>query len=154
MFERVLVCLDGTRFGGQALDYAIEIAKRFSAEVVLIRVITAATPEHPISLSAEVSEIAKDTAHLKDKRNVETARRYLKTKLEQVTARGVKSSIHVVAGVPGKAIVQFCHQENVGLVVMMTHGKSGIKRAILGSTTDEVIRESGLPVLAISPRPD
>ena len=151
MFERILVPLDGSRFSAQALDYAIEIAKRFSSETILIRVVIQATYEDVISLSAEADKISKEGAQLRDKRNVEQAKRYLSAQLQQLTAQGVKGSTHVVVGNPPKLIIQFCKKENVDLAVMTTHGKSGIKRAVLGSVADELIREPGLPILAIRP---
>lgn len=151
MFDRILVPLDGSRFSGQAVGYAIEIAKRFGSEAILMHVVTPATREPVVSVSRAASEIATDVAGLQDKRKLEHAKRYLREKLRQVTAQDVKGSTHVVLGTPAKSIIQFCEKENIELVVMTTRGKSGIKRAILGSVADEVIRESGLPVLAISP---
>ena len=151
MFERILIPLDGSQFSAQALGYATEIAKRFSSETILLQVVTPTTAKDVISLSAEADEIAKDTAQLEDKRNVEHAKRYLSAQLQQLTAQGVKGSTHVVVGNPAKLIIQFCKKENVDLAVMTTHGKSGIKRAVLGSVADELIREPGLPILAIRP---
>jgi nucleotide-binding universal stress UspA family protein len=60
-------------------------------------------------------------------------------------------SYFTVLGEPAKAIIKFCQEESVDLVVMTTSGKSGLKRAFLGSVADEVIREPGIPMLAIRP---
>jgi len=153
MFERILVPMDGSRFSTQALDYAIEIAKRFCSETILMRVITPAARKDVLALSAEADEVARESAQVQDRRNIEQAKRYLGTKIQQVTAQAVKGSTHVVVGDPAQSIIEFCKKNEVNLIVMMTHGKSGFKRAILGSVADRVIRESGLPVLAIrSPR--
>ena len=55
-------------------------------------------------------------------------------------------------GTPAKSIIEFCQKEGVDLVVMTTHGRNGLKRAFVGSIADEVIRESGVPVLVIRPQ--
>jgi nucleotide-binding universal stress UspA family protein len=56
-----------------------------------------------------------------------------------------------VVGEPAEAIIEFCQKEAISLVIMTTTGKSGLKRALLGSVTDRVIREPGFPVFAIRP---
>jgi nucleotide-binding universal stress UspA family protein len=156
MFERIVVPLDGSRFSASALSYAIEIAKQFGSEVTLIHVVTPTSPTlwaSPTGMSSpEVTELAIESAQLRDKENVQRARRYLKRKLRQVAAQGVKTTFHVSIGSPAISIIEFCEKEKVDLVVMTTSGRSGIKRAILGSVADEVIREPGIPVLAIRPR--
>lgn len=152
MFERILVPLDGSRFSGRALTYAIEIAKRFNSEVSLIEVVTPTTPEQVTSLSAEATQIAKEAAQSQDRRHIERAKRYLSKKLQEVTAHGARGSYHTVLGDPAKTIIGFCQKESVGLVIMTTSGKGRLKRAILGSVADEVVRESGIPVLAIRPK--
>jgi nucleotide-binding universal stress UspA family protein len=156
MFERIVVPLDGSRFSATALNYATEIAKQFGSEVILIHVVIPANPmiwASPSGVaSPKATEIAIEAAQLRDKENAQRARRYLKRKLRQVAAQGIKTSLHVSIGSPAKSIIEFCEKERVNLVVMTTSGKSGIKRAILGSVADELIREPGIPVLAITPR--
>ena len=151
MFERIVVPLDGSQFSTQALRYATEIAERFDSEIILLRVVTATLHKDVIALSKEADEIVYQGERSQDKRNIEEAKNYLNTELEQVTAKGVKGSIHTMVGDATKSIIQYCNKEQVDLVVMTTHGKGGVKRAVLGSVADEVIREPGLPVLAIRP---
>lgn len=151
MFERIVVPLDGSQFSTQSLRYAIEIAKRFGSEVILLRVVAATPHQDVMALSAEADEVARQTEQSLDKRNVDEAKRYLKTEVQRVIAKGVKGSIHTVVGDAAKSIIQYCEKEKVDLVIMTTHGKSGIKRAVLGSVADEVIRQPGLHVLSIRP---
>jgi nucleotide-binding universal stress UspA family protein len=156
MFERIVVPLDGSRFSATALSYAIEIAKQFGSEVTLVHVVIPSNPMIWASPSGVASptatEIAIEAAQLRDKENAQRATRYLKRKLRQLAAQGVKTSFRVSIGSPAKSIIEFCEKEKVNLVVMTTSGRSGIKRAILGSVADELIREPGIPVLAIRPR--
>jgi len=58
----------------------------------------------------------------------------------------------VAIGNPAQSIMQFSKKKNIDLIVMTTHGKSGLKRAVMGSIADVVIRESGKPVLVIRPQ--
>lgn len=157
MFKRILVPLDGSRTSAQALPYAIEIAKRFGAELMLIHVVEAATPSSGlrapagVGTSSTVTEIAAEAAQAQDKRNVTRARRYLSEKLDSALQRGIKGSYHVVTGTPARSILEFCKKQKVDLVVLTTSGKGGIKRAIWGSVADQLIRDPSVPELVIRP---
>jgi len=157
MIKRLLVPLDGSPFGSRAIKYAIEIARRFSADILLLQVIKPATlvagstGMAPGIESPTTVEIAMKAALEDDKRNVARARRYLGGKIRGIKAQGIKGSYQVVVGEPSRAIMKFSRQEHIDLIVMTTHGKSGLRRAIMGSVTDAVIRESGKPVLVIRP---
>ncbi|HEY92485.1 MAG TPA: universal stress protein [Dehalococcoidia bacterium] len=63
------------------------------------------------------------------------------------------TSYDVVIGDPAQSIMEFDKKERMDLIVMSTHGKSGLKRAIMGRVADAVIRDSGKPVLVIRPHP-
>ena len=151
MFERIVVPLDGSQFSTHSLRYAIEIAKRFGSEVILLRVVAATPHQDVTALSAEADEVARQAEQSLDKRNAEEVQQYLKTEVEQVIAQGVKGSTHTMVGDAAKSIIQYCEKKKVDLVIMATHGKSGIKRAVLGSVADDVIRQPGLHVLSIRP---
>ncbi|MFC2035603.1 universal stress protein, partial [Chloroflexota bacterium] len=97
------------------------------------------------------AELAIQQARREDIKNLLHARRYLRRKAREITAKGVKCTHHTFVGRPAESIRGFCNEENVDLVVMTTHGRSGIKRAIIGSITDRLIRETGMPVLVIRP---
>jgi nucleotide-binding universal stress UspA family protein len=156
MFKRLLVPLDGSRFASRALPYAAEVAQHFSAEVILIQgvkpatsVIDAATP---IGVSAAASEIAVQAALQADKRNAARARRYLSGKVRKIRSRHIQSSYRVLRGDIAHSIIEFSEKQNIDLVVMTTHGKSVLRRALMGSVADVIIRESGRPVLVIRPQ--
>ncbi|MDD5287585.1 MAG: universal stress protein [Dehalococcoidales bacterium] len=157
MFDRILVPLDGSQFSGRALPYAMEIAKRFGGEVMLFQVVNPtplvmSSAGNDAMLSPTATELVIESAREQDKRNIAKAKRYLTIKLREVKARGVSGTYHAVLGDPAKAIIRFCQKESVDLVVMTTSGKSGLKRAFLGSVTDKVVREPGIPVLAVRPK--
>jgi nucleotide-binding universal stress UspA family protein len=157
MFKRLLVPLDGSLFASQALPYATDVAQSFGAEVILIQIVRPATfviaAGAPGGISPAASEIAVQAAREADKRNAARARRYLSDKVRAMTSQRVKSSYQVLVGDTARSIIEFSEKENIDLVVMTTHGKSGLKRAVMGSVADAVIRQSGKPVLVIRPQP-
>lgn len=158
MFKKILVPLDGSRLSAKALPYAIEVAKQFKSEVILMQVVTPATPVVPISsemgmvTSPLATQTAVQIAQAEDKRNALRAQRYLKAKMRQVTNNGIEASYHISIGSPAKSILDYCRKNKVDLVVMTTSGRSGLKRAILGSVADKVIRDPRYPVLVIRPQ--
>ena len=158
MFKRLLVPLDGSRLGSRALTYASDVAHHFGAEVVLIQVVKPATPVAtatgmtPGIASPSTAELAVQAALEEDKRNSTRAKRYLSGKIRGMKPRDIKGSYQVVVGDPSQSIMSFAQKEHIDLIVMTTHGKSGLKRAIMGSVADAVIRESGKPVLVVRPR--
>jgi nucleotide-binding universal stress UspA family protein len=156
MFKRILVPLDGSRFASRALRYAAEVAQRFGAEIVLIQVIKPATSVidagAPVGVSVAGSEIAVQAALEADKRNAARARRYLSGKVRAIRSRHIQSSYRVPIGDVAHSIIEFSEKQSIDLVVMTTHGKSGLRRAVMGSVADLVIRESGKPVLVIRPQ--
>jgi len=158
MFERILVPLDGSRFGSRALKYATEVAQHFDAEVTLLQVVKPATPAPGTTgmaagmESPATAEITVQVALEEDKRNVAHAKRYLSGKVRGMRSQSIKGSYHVAVGDPAQSIMGFAQKGHIDLVVMTTHGKSGLKRAIMGSVTDEVVRESGKPVLVVNPQ--
>ena len=156
MFKRLLVPLDGSRAASRALRYAAEVAKRFDAEVVLVQVAKPTTPIVDggalVGVSPAAAEIAVQAAREADKQNVARARRYLGGKVRAMKSRQIRSSYHVLMGDAARSVIEFSEKEKIDLVVMTTSGKSGLKRALMGSVADVVIRESGKPVLVIRPR--
>lgn len=156
MFERLLVPLDGSRFASRALRYATEVAKRFSAEIILVQVVKPATPVVDGGALAGVSPpaagIAVQVALEEDKRNAARARRYLSGKVRAIRSRHVESSYRVLIGNAASSIIECSEKEHIDLVVMTSHGKSRLKRALMGSVADAVIRESGKPVLVLRPQ--
>ena len=155
MFKRILVPLDSSRLDTQALLCATEVAQRFNADVILIHVVIPAALSSTAAdsgtgmESAVTAETAAEVALEEDKNNVAHAKRYLSRKLREIRSKGIKGSYKVVAGSPAPSITEFSKKEHIDLVVMTTHGRRGLKRAILGSVADAVIRESGKPVMAI-----
>lgn len=164
MFKRLLVPLDGSRLSSRALKYAVEIAHRFDAEVLLLQVVEPANP--PVGTTGmgmsmgmgitlgnpKTTELVMQAAHEEDKRNASRARQYMSRKVRELKSQKIKASYHVEIGDPPEFIMSFARKKHADLIVMTTQGKSGLKRALLGSVADAVIRKSGVPVLTVGPQ--
>ena len=147
MFENILVCLDGSELAEQILPYANEQAKKFESKVILIQAIS--SPSSVISGTGPVTGPAlQDQIKAED----DKATKYLSLIASKLQSEDIAVEYATVRGAAGHAIVEYAHENEVGLIAIATHGHSGIRRAILGSVADYVIRESHLPMLVIKPQ--
>ncbi len=136
-FRKVLVPLDGSPLAEEALWQAIQVADRDGLEVALLR-----AAEARASLGADPGEAQV--------RAVRTAEEYLEEVaawLRQAGVRGVTT--HVWYGPPVPSIVEAADALAVDLVVMSTHGRSGLSRLLLGSVAEAVVRATSRPVLLV-----
>ncbi len=156
MFERILVPLDGSRLSAQAVPYAVEVGKRFDAEVILVRVISpsglAIVPQATSMESAVATDIIAQEARVKDVDNVANAKRYLVNWVQSIKSQDVKASYQVTVGVPAKSIMELVDSQRISLIVMMSHGRGWFKRALMGSVADAILRGSNVPVLVVRPK--
>ncbi len=153
MFKKILVCLDGSKLAEQVLPYAIEEARRFDAKLVLLRVVhppLAISPGVPGVSGGPIETEAMLEASAKDEL---VADAYLANIVKELKKKQLVADYTVVVGSPGESIVDYATMNKIGLIVMASHGRSGLKRAVMGSVADHVLRESGLPVLTIRPNP-
>ena len=156
MFKKILVPLDGSTFSERALPYAVEMARHFDGEILLLQVVQPAPVIYPAVAGQTVptavnTQLVMEAAQEQNKANINQAKRYLSNRVRQIAKRGIRCSYYAVLGEAAETIIQFSRKKHISLVVMTTRGKSGIKRALLGSVADKVIREPGIHVLAIRP---
>jgi nucleotide-binding universal stress UspA family protein len=155
MYKKILVPLDGSRFSNRALKYAVDLAQRYKASLVLAQVVQATNPIPPVDptglTSPVASQITFDQAERANRRNLSRAKRYLAGKVRELKAKNIAAEYRAVEGEPARDIMLIARKYKVDLIVMTTHGRSGFRRAIMGSVADKVIRESGEPVLVVRP---
>jgi nucleotide-binding universal stress UspA family protein len=152
MFKKILVCLDGSELAEKVLPYAAEETEHFDSELVLFRVIS---EPYLISLAVPgVPGVPVDAPRM-EKRVIEDqkeAGEYLKSVADKLQA---EKKLRVVCdsrqGVAGPTIVEYCVEQEIELIAIATHGRSGTGRVVLGSVADYVTRHSGLPILLIRP---
>jgi nucleotide-binding universal stress UspA family protein len=142
--KSLIVPLDGSDLAERVLPKAVEFAKQRDLEIVLIR-----TYHIPTTAYAGVEGYALPIDDLlKDMR--EEACEYLENKVTDVKKLGLaKVSFRAKEGLPADEIISFAKNLPGGLIAMSTHGRSGVRRWVLGSVTETVVRHAENPVLVI-----
>lgn len=145
--RRVLVPLDGSQVAEAALGPASRIAEQAGASLVLLRV---TEPDRLLDPPYSVSSTPRDSE--KEGEDIQIhARRYLTDVADRMRSRGVEvEDVEVREGAPASAILDLVG-EHGDMVAMATHGRGGIKRWLLGSVSDKVLRGADLPVLLVRP---
>lgn len=141
--KKILVPYDYSKFSQQALRYALELADKFSAEVYLLHVyvdptLMLAVPEMGAGPIREMLIGQRDWA---------------RRELEQIPAPDwqKKLTIHreVREGNPFVEIVRYADSEEMDLIVLGTHGRTGLSHLFLGSVAERVVRKAPCPVLTV-----
>ncbi len=141
MYKKILVPLDGSELAKKALDQAENLAKTFDAEIILFQVV----PFMPIYGSPELV-----TPLIVDEKQKEAAEKYLLTLTEELKKKGLKATSMVKTGQQvAVEIIDFAKESGVDLIVMCTHGRSGITRWVLGSVAHKVLTRAETPILLI-----
>lgn len=152
MFEKILVCLDGSKLAEQILPYASEEALRFNSQMTLIEVFIVPTIVAAAEASvapSRASGLIEETIH----REAGEAKAYLEQVAEPLRGQGINVECVAVEGSPvGDTIVNYAQNNRMDLICIATHGHSGLGRVVFGSIADHVLRESGLPILVIKPK--
>lgn len=154
MFNKILICLDGSPLAEQIIPYATEQAKRFNSKVILLKVVTDADAVVvPMTPTGDPLTMATQVSIEKMENESEEAKSYLATIAEpMIKAKLDVEQIAIFDPSPGSAIVDQANSSQVDLIALATHGRSGLRRAVSGSVADQVLRESHLPILLIRPR--
>ena len=135
----ILVPVDFSETTRLSIDYALEICAKFSARLSLLHV-----QKPPIVPGTELGfNYAEYLEHLSH-----TAADRLK-ELAAALPASCGAQTQVLEGIPWDLIVQYAAEHQVDLIVMPTHGRSGLKHLLLGSVAERVVRHAHCPVLVV-----
>jgi nucleotide-binding universal stress UspA family protein len=144
MFKKILCPVDFSEFTDEIIDYAVDITKKFNAKLHMIHVIpnlnyftpyeSFLTPENLVAIE----------------RNIEVEVNRAFDKIVKKVDIPVKKVIKT--GVTFVEIIDYVKSESIDLIVMGTHGRSGIEHILIGSVAEKIVRKSPCPVLTIRPR--
>jgi len=140
MFDDILLPTDGSRGAESAIARAFDLARTGDATIHVLHVVEAGT-EPPGLGSAEREELRRRS----EQRGREAAVRIQ----ERATERGLEAVQIVREGIPYRAILESIRENDIDLVVMGTHGRTGAERTRLGSTTERVVTFAEVPVLTV-----
>jgi len=143
MYRALMVPLDGSTFSRHAIPWALALAQPAGAVVHLVRVIRPDGIETPNAVLLD-ADVARDQRTARQESIRDLAHRLS-------IGTGVSFVAAIEAGDPERELTEYATSNAIDLVVMATHGRGGLARALLGSVSDGLIRRGILPVLLIRP---
>jgi nucleotide-binding universal stress UspA family protein len=148
MYQKILIPLDGSALAECTLEHAKAIIKGCNVpDVIVFRVIE---PLSAMSISA-LAEAADDSLRRAVEQNEQEAKEYAARVNNNLKTQGIASRAVTVKGGAAEEILSYVEKNGVDLIVMSTHGRSGLSRFLFGSVAEKVSRHSRVPVLLISP---
>jgi nucleotide-binding universal stress UspA family protein len=139
---KILHPTDFSECATAAQTVAVDLAHKLDAELVLVQVLV----EAPLYSEGFISRRQVQTVYDAQRKWSEET---LEARAEQLRQSGTKTSWRVQMGAPYQEIVRTAEEEHAGMIVMGTHGRSGLNRALLGSVAERVIRLAPCPVLTV-----
>ena len=144
MYTKILVPLDGSALGERTLPHISEIARGTGAEVILMQVVQAPLGDAPEAGQSEENRAIQEAAA--------DAHAYLEEIARKLGEEGCAKVRHdVVEGPPAEGILRHAHKEDVDLVIMSTHGRSGVSKLLMGSVAEKVMLTTKRPVMLVKP---
>ena len=143
MKPKILVPLDGSALAERAVEQAEKVAKALGYEVILFRVI-----QNPLATAPEAGPETEEQAALD---TIGVANSYLKKIASRLEEKGIKARIEIGEGPPYAGILGLAHREDVEFIIMSTHGRTGITRALMGSVAEKVVYTTKRPVMLVKP---
>lgn len=142
MFDQILFPTDGSEGADVALDHVLEVAAANQSTVHFLNVVD--TPRYRVG---RVGEEAID--------GLEDGGQEIVTRAAaRARDRGLDTVTDVRRGEPHRTVIDYAAGRNIDQIAMPTHGRRGLERFLLGSTTERVVRRSDVPVLTIRPTDD
>jgi len=138
---KILLATDFSEASTPAADYAQSLAQMAGADLHVLHVINELDEPQRVMIPAEAFQTLK--------KELETqAVRELESFCQQVSS-GIPTTPHAVIGHPFQKILEVSKEVSADLIVMGTHGRTGLEHVIVGSTAERVIRHSTIPVLSV-----
>jgi len=145
--KNILVPTDFSKYSDVALDKAVDIATQYKAKIYLLHVIT----EHIRRCMADYCLDLQLVKQL-EKQSIMGAKDKLKTAADAIAKeKGVEIAIVIKEGVPQEVILSEQKAKKIDLIVIASHGKTGILKHLIGSVADKVVKGSKCPVIVVKP---
>lgn len=144
-YKKIMVTLDGSAFAKQALPQAEMLATLHKAELILFQVASDASSISQM-LGAGGGVFHTDERQLD---SVDEATQTLEKMANDLNLQKIKTTAVVVVGRPAESIINYAQKNGVDLIVMTTHGRSGLTRWVYGSVADKVLKGAGCSVFLV-----
>lgn len=142
--NRILVPVDGSEGAQAALDHAVELAEGHPAELLVVL----ALEPIPLRLGAQVALRGENVRMLADEQRLIAEDRLAQLEAD-LRARDLRVRTFIGSGPADEVILKAEKKHGADLILMSTHGRSGLAHALLGSITEKVIRGASCPVLTV-----
>jgi nucleotide-binding universal stress UspA family protein len=140
MYKRILVPLDGSELAAGVLPHVQELAKSIGAEVILLRVAFAHILPGADPIETQVTTVQEADA-------------YVMGCAKALQDMGIRAEGEVRYGNAVEEILDHVTRDHIDLIAMATHGRTGLKRVVLGSVAEQVVRRAPVPVLLLRVHP-
>ncbi len=144
-YKTIVVPIDGSGWSERAIPHAADIARNNDAEIILLHVLRPPASEYTdqIALGGGEEQLQQIREEMKQK---------LIALRNGLRAQGIDARVQVIEGVGVASLIcDFINDQDVDLVVMSSHGRSGISRFIFGSVAQKVMQDVNVPVMIIRP---
>ncbi len=135
-WKKVLIATDGSKYSGIASEKAIDFAQSYGGEVKVVSVV-----DVPSEFYAEAPDAVEDM--------VGKAKEFVKHIISQAEAAGLKAESFVGEGEAFSVITKLAEKEQVDIIVMGSHGRTGLRRLLMGSVAEKVIGYAPCPILVV-----
>lgn len=152
MYKKILVPLDGSDLAECAVNHVKKLFQDGPAgEVVLLHAVVIDVPWRELGVGADGHVINFDYGAFKNV-FIDKAKKYLAGVQSRLSAEGIKVQTEALeSNVPSQTITDYAQNNGTDLIVIATHGYTGMKKMMLGSVALKVLHESNVPVLLIRP---
>ena len=152
MYTNIMVPLDGSELAECVLPHVEGFITACQVKsIVLVRVVEPAPTrfDDTASISATSRELLAENIRRVEEKRQSAALEYLNAVARRLTQEGVKISAEVLVGRVAESLADYTEKKAIDLIIVATHGRSGISRWVRGSIADRVLRFSPVPVLMV-----
>jgi nucleotide-binding universal stress UspA family protein len=143
-FSRILVAVDGSKSAMNAADYAIEMAKKFNAQLTTLTVSHISLSSYGLAALPDAIKQTKEKHALESKQWFDKVSQNAKQNDVQIKTELIDSQMSVDG-----TIVEYAESHDIDLIILGTKGRSGIKKLLLGSVAAAVVKYATCPVMVV-----
>jgi nucleotide-binding universal stress UspA family protein len=146
-FKRILVTTDFSEAGDHAISHAFRMAADHGAEVLLLHVVEIVVAPNPLYAHYYPTDLLTPEIRVRAENDARQA--ILDRTPKNGPLAAVPHQVVVAHGMPAEEIIRTAREQQADLIVISTHGRTGLRHLILGSTAERVIRHAHCPVLVV-----